>query len=644
MKYPKGLLTKLFSACALLISFFGSRPAQAQTMVQTAVPSTKINSLINGYYEALPSDYNANPSKKYPLLVFLHGMGEIGNGSAAALPLVLRNGPPKLIKEGKFPTAINVNGQTHSFIVISPQMNGTSFTPLLIQSLMDYIINKYRVDPTRIYLTGLSMGGGMTWDYCGSTPGASKMAAIVNVCGNKPAYTGMVNGVAKANLPVWAFHNLNDGTCPVAYTQDWIRKLNEYVPAINPKAKGTIFNASGHDAWTKAYDPNYKENNMNVYQWMLQYTRGGASSSNKPPVVNAGGDKTIALPANSVSLGGSAADPDGSISSYKWSKMSGPSQFVISSTTITNPTVSNLVAGTYTLRLTATDSKGATASDDVNVIVNSNTATDPPSSETKLVHVNLFGGKTPYNNSQWNNWNSVSSLSSSALKYSDGTNSAVKATLSRQTAVSDNGAGYTASMCPSEVIRYASYATTSRTLTLSGLDNSKQYDLELYASRNGVTGNRTRFTIDSKQIDIVSDNNKTNKASFVSLTPTSGKIVVTLANLSTYNYLNGFTLTQKGSSASRTMAKAEADTSASLSVYPNPVQDRVMLQLNQAKIGQLRVQITDIKGVVRKTVALTKSQKGITQSYLSLGDLSAGEYILTVTMDDWSASQKIIKL
>ena len=93
------------------------------------------------------------------------------------------------------------------------------------------------------------------------------------------------------------------------------------------------------------------------------------SSSNIPPVANAGSDITLTLPVNSVSLSGKATDSDGTIASTTWTKVSGPTQFTLSSQTILNPTVSNLTAGVYTFRLTATDDKGATATDDVNVTV-----------------------------------------------------------------------------------------------------------------------------------------------------------------------------------------------------------------------------------------------------------------------------------
>ena len=92
---------------------------------------------------------------------------------------------------------------------------------------------------------------------------------------------------------------------------------------------------------------------------------------NQPPVANAGTDVAITLPVNSVSLNGSASsDPDGTIAKYAWSKVSGPTQFLINSPGSAITVVSNLAAGTYVFRLTVTDDKGATANDDITVVVN----------------------------------------------------------------------------------------------------------------------------------------------------------------------------------------------------------------------------------------------------------------------------------
>ncbi|WP_207512471.1 PKD domain-containing protein [Longitalea luteola] len=93
--------------------------------------------------------------------------------------------------------------------------------------------------------------------------------------------------------------------------------------------------------------------------------------ANKPPVASAGNDVAITLPTSSVTLNGSASkDPDGSVTKYAWSKISGPSSFLIGSPGAAITVISRLVAGTYVFRLTVTDNKGATANDDVTVVVN----------------------------------------------------------------------------------------------------------------------------------------------------------------------------------------------------------------------------------------------------------------------------------
>ena len=95
-----------------------------------------------------------------------------------------------------------------------------------------------------------------------------------------------------------------------------------------------------------------------------------ASSGNQPPVANAGADKTMTLPVNSTSLTGSGTDADGTIVSYAWTKVSGPATFTLGTAGAATTTVSNLVQGVYTFRLTVTDNSGATGTDDVIVTVN----------------------------------------------------------------------------------------------------------------------------------------------------------------------------------------------------------------------------------------------------------------------------------
>ncbi|TMI70512.1 MAG: hypothetical protein E6H09_16350 [Bacteroidetes bacterium] len=91
--------------------------------------------------------------------------------------------------------------------------------------------------------------------------------------------------------------------------------------------------------------------------------------SNQNPTANAGNDQTITLPTSLVSLNGSGSDPDGSIASYAWSKVSGTGGTITSANAATT-TITGLTAGSYTFKLTVTDDKGATASDNVTITVN----------------------------------------------------------------------------------------------------------------------------------------------------------------------------------------------------------------------------------------------------------------------------------
>jgi uncharacterized repeat protein (TIGR03803 family) len=266
---------------------------------------------------------------------------------------------------------------------------------------------------------------------------------------------------------------------------------------------------------------------------------------------------------------------------------------------------------------------------------------------TKYIKVTLYGGINPYNNSEWNNWNSYS-LSSGNLKYSDGSSSSVSAAISQQSGIADNGPSYNSTMAPVEVMRYASYSTATRTLTISGLDNSKTYNLELYASRNGATNNTTRFTIGSTSIDILTDNNLSNKASFVSTVPSGGKITVNISKLNAYNYLNGFVITENGVSSSITRKEQigfqEQNLSTSISTYPNPATDRIVLSINNNYTGQMKVEIIDLKGSVVKQFKLSKTYNGISHNSLPVGDLRRGEYLIRIQTGSQVEVRKLLKL
>ncbi len=110
----------------------------------------------------------------------------------------------------------------------------------------------------------------------------------------------------------------------------------------------------------------------------MKVTVNPAVPENKIPTVSAGIDQTITLPISQTTLSGSAMDMDGSISSYAWSQVSGPTTAVLATANLASTAISGLVAGTYVFRLQVADNKGATASATIKVTVNPavvNTAT-----------------------------------------------------------------------------------------------------------------------------------------------------------------------------------------------------------------------------------------------------------------------------
>ena len=119
-----------------------------------------------------------------------------------------------------------------------------------------------------------------------------------------------------------------------------------------------------------------------VYQFELKVTDNNGSvgkdtvqiqvnaASNLAPIANAGADQTITLPANNVNLSGSGADSDGTIASYKWTKILGASEVVISDSTSATATVNELIQGIYIFQLTVKDNDGGIGKDTVQVKVN----------------------------------------------------------------------------------------------------------------------------------------------------------------------------------------------------------------------------------------------------------------------------------
>lgn len=355
------------------------------------------------YWEYLPADYAASPTKKYPLIVFFHGCGELSYSQSCSavstapfdsvasynwLDIVLKAGVSREIALGSNMTFKDASGADQSFIVISPQLDGRRYTGYngnWLDNIIRYAAKNYRVDFSRVYITGLSLGGMATYNYAQSTKAfADTVAAIAPVAGKGTVANACI--ISNRDIAVWAFHGDQDTDATgVSFSADrsLINALRLCVPAPDPQARFTVYQGRGHSIWNTTYHTSTPPaspvdavttpadpvlDTLTIYEWFLRISKP-LLASNQPPQVNAGTDIVLSLPANSATVPGTATDTDGSITSYVWSKVSGP-QATLTNTTQGALSVSDLVAGIYTFRLTVTDNSGSTSSDDVIVTCN----------------------------------------------------------------------------------------------------------------------------------------------------------------------------------------------------------------------------------------------------------------------------------
>jgi len=258
------------------------QPPEVQSSAVLKPRGVELTAHSKAFYEFLPEGYlSSSANTKYPLLIFLHGGLEIGNDSTE-LYKILKHGPLKHVNNGTFPTSFSVNNKSYKFVIIAPQFTTSENSyPNEIDNIIEYAKQNYKVDASRIYLTGLSIGAGQVWNYVGKSSNyAKKIAAIVPIGSylneEKDEFridNGKANIIASSGLPIWSTHNDRDDICPLSWEVNAVNRVKTSNPSIRPQPKLTVFNSWGHEGWTQTYDPSFKEENMNIYEWMLQYHR-----------------------------------------------------------------------------------------------------------------------------------------------------------------------------------------------------------------------------------------------------------------------------------------------------------------------------------------------------------------------------------
>ncbi|MGN1450972.1 MAG: prolyl oligopeptidase family serine peptidase [Eubacteriales bacterium] len=185
---------------------------------------------------------NRNPGEKLPLVLFLHGAGERGDD----VSVVSVHGPFKRIREGWAP----------EFIGVAPQCPAGSHWNDNTEKLMPFLrrlISEHNADESRIYITGLSMGGFGTWAMMARWP--EVFAAAVPICGGGMPWTAG----EFSSVPVWAFHGSDDDIVDVRYSRDMVDAVNRE----GGNARLTEYSGVSHDCWTKTYE------SEEMWTWLL---------------------------------------------------------------------------------------------------------------------------------------------------------------------------------------------------------------------------------------------------------------------------------------------------------------------------------------------------------------------------------------
>ena len=266
-----------------------------------------ITPYVQSYMEVKPADFESNPTRKYPLLVYLGGTGEqfqIPNSNTLDLCHTLYWSMPSRINSGQFPSNLVYNSQSYSYFVVMPFLRGSTdvnnpywYDPIDPGAVIDYMLAHYpgRIDVNRIYLTGMSRGTEhiMGW-LSQSVDNAKRIAAAFIVANCYPSlpyipdFNQRVANLAAGGVHIWGLSCTLDQACSPQAIQDYVNGINAIHPGqalytgyTDPPDGSVDYcqgpNAKWHYAWNYAYSP--EENRpavtggKNPYEWMIQFSQ-----------------------------------------------------------------------------------------------------------------------------------------------------------------------------------------------------------------------------------------------------------------------------------------------------------------------------------------------------------------------------------
>lgn len=201
------------------------------------------------YLVYLPRDYDAAEQTvaEWPVLFFLHGIVQSGND----LRMLPKYGPAQQIEAGRdFP-----------FIVITPQTSAWTWNVEETVAFIEHCIETYRIDPNRVYLSGVSLGGRGVWSVAAARPDLFAAIAPVSGWGKED------EAEATAQIPAWIFHGEKD---PLIWPSA-AEKMYTAREEAGGNAELTLVPGAGHTIWDEVFAQDF------LYEWMLAQSRDAQS-------------------------------------------------------------------------------------------------------------------------------------------------------------------------------------------------------------------------------------------------------------------------------------------------------------------------------------------------------------------------------
>lgn len=266
-------------SCLLSLLAVSAVGAEELYLRQTVLDSVPLPTTVNRSYRLLvPVPDKDKPDQKFPLVVYLHGGGSRGEDgvkpTGEPLPKVLATAEMR----EKFPCFVLVpqcregayeDGRPYNWTKWENQKAAPSLWLKSDEEASDQlraamaalkdVMDKQPVDPARVYLTGVSMGGSGSWSWAARQP--EKFAALLTVCG----LSEVSRAEPLSKVPVWTFHGAKDEVVPAQRTRDLVKALEGF----GGKVKYTEYPEGGHGIAQQAFT----ENDHAAIQWLFEQRR-----------------------------------------------------------------------------------------------------------------------------------------------------------------------------------------------------------------------------------------------------------------------------------------------------------------------------------------------------------------------------------